>query len=340
MCIVFIGVGPSCIALLCHWVRHHREWFSQQKIILVEKTQRIGIGDLYKYKIRSNSVLPAFRHIIPKDITIEPMVVRLLDNVGSDFCPLSLVSEMLASIANTIVRKYNNIRVLKNTMALSVVNKQVTLSSGETITGLHVISTIGGHQILPDTYKHLKNVILSTTVLESCPDFSGKRVAVIGASHSAWSVVWTMALQYRQPFREINMFSRHKTRVFFRTTSEADIEGYEYTEDDICPETRQIHRFGGLRGDAKQTWRNQKNGIYPNIHHFISDTIPDDSAFDIVVIAFNYQRREIPGDGSYIKYGMMSGMQLECGEASFKSSKDGIWLYSNDLAKQITEKII
>ena len=85
---------------------------------------------------------------------------------------------------------------------------------------------------------------------------------------------------------------------------------------------------------------NQKNGIYPNIHHFISDTIPDVSGFDVVVVAFNYQRRELPGDGSYIKYGMMSGMQLECGEPSFKGSKDGIWLYSNDLAKQITEKII
>ena len=339
MCIVFIGVGPSCIALLCHWIRHHREWFSQQKIILVEKKNQLGIGDLYKYKIRSNSVLPAFRHIIPKEIQIDTTIARLLDNVGSDFCPLTLVSEMLASIANTIVRRYNNIRVLKDTVALSVVNKKVTLSSGEIIDGSQVISTIGGHQIMPAPYKHLQNAILSTSVLENCPDFSGKRVAIIGASHSAWSVVWTMVLQYRQPFCELNIFSRHKTRVFFRTSGQADIEDYTYTEDDICPETRQIHRFGGLRGDAKQIWRNQRNGIYPNIHHHISDVIPDVSTFDTVVIAFNYQRREIPGDGSYIRYGMMSGMRLECGEASFKSSKDGIWLYSNDLAKLITEKI-
>ena len=43
MCIVFIGVGPSCVALLCHWIRHHHEWFSQQKIILVEKNKQLGI---------------------------------------------------------------------------------------------------------------------------------------------------------------------------------------------------------------------------------------------------------------------------------------------------------
>ena len=64
------------------------------------------------------------------------------------------------------------------------------------------------------------------------------------------------------------------------------------------------------------------------------------SGFDVVIIAFNYKRREIDGDGSYIKYGMMSGMRLECGEPSFKSSKDGIWLYSNDLARQITDTLM
>lgn len=339
MSIVFIGVGPSCVALLCNWIRHHREWFLRQKIILVEKNERLGIGDIHKYKIRSNSVLPAFRHIIPKEIEINPLIKNLLDNVGVDFCPLSLVSEMLASVIEKIVKTYENIQVHINTTALSVIKKQVKLSSGKIINASHVISTVGGQQKMPIEYKHLKNVILSTSILENCPDISGKRIAIIGASHSAWSVVWTLNLHYTKPFREINIFSRHKTRVFFRNTDQADIENYEYTEHDICPETHQIHRFGGLRGDAKQTWRNQKNGVYPNIHHFITNIIPDVSDFDIIIIAYNYKRREIPGDKSYIKYGMMSGMQLKCGEPSFKSSKDGIWLYSNDLATQLTNII-
>lgn len=340
MCIIFIGVGPSCVALLCHWIRHQSDWFSQQKIILIEKQKRIGLGNLYKYKIRSNSVLPAFRTIIPKDIDMDPFILHFLENVGSDFCPLMLVSEMLASIMSKIIVKYNNIQVLSNTEAISVVNKQVTLDNGRVISGSHIISTVGGYQTMPVEYQHLTNAILSSVVLERCPNFSGHRIAIIGASHSAWSVVWTILLQYHQPFHEITIFSRHKTRVFFRTTNEADIEKYDYTEDDICPETRQIHRFGGLRGDAKQIWRNQKNGIYPNIYHNIVSEIPDVSSFDKVIIAFNYKRHEIPGDSSYIKYGMLSGMQLKCGEPSFKRSKDGIWLYSNDLAKIITDKIM
>jgi hypothetical protein len=339
MKIILVGGGPSCIALLCYWIRSRHEWFKQQDFTIIEKKSRLGIGELSQYKIRSNSVLPAFRNIIPKSIELDENLKSILDNIGQDFCPLILVSEMLCTIGTVICHKYRNIKLKLNTECLRIEKKTAYLNNGDKYTADHIISAIGGIQTIPDDY-YGTNTLLSTTVLNSENDFTGKRIAIIGASHSTWSVVWTLNLQYLKPFKEIHIFSRHKTRVFFRSTKQAKLENYEYDLQDICPETKQIHRFGGLRGDAKETWRNHKNGIYPNIHHTIMSQKADVSGFDIIIIAYNYKRQEIEGDRSYIKFGMMSNTYLECGEPSFQGSKDGIWLYSNHLAEKLTNTIL
>ena len=112
MDIIFVGGGPSCVALLCYWIRVHYDWFLKQNITVIERTKYIGVGDLSKYRIRSNSVLPAFRHIIPRKLIIDPRIVSLLDSVQNDFCPLSLVSEMLSAVAESIWKTYTNVSLM------------------------------------------------------------------------------------------------------------------------------------------------------------------------------------------------------------------------------------
>ena len=185
-------------------------------------------------------------------------------------------------------------------------------------------------------------MLTSTDVLSNSHDFTNKRIAIVGASHSAWSVVWTLLQDYRKPVVSIDIYSRNKTRAFFRTRNAATLENYEYNEDDICSETNQIHRFGGLRGDSKQVWRNHRNGLHPNINHHIAKTIPGDlsSKYDYVVVAYNYRKRGIIGGENCLHFGFMSNIPLEAGEKSFRGSKDGIWLYSNILAKIISKQIM
>jgi len=342
MKIIIIGGGISSTALLCYFIREENEWFQAQEWLILEKKEQIGIGDLGNYKIRSNSVLPAFRSIIPPGIRLDPLLKNILDNVGNDFAPLGLVSEMMSGIATSILKQYSNVIAKTNSVVLAVENNVVILENERIESGCIIIAA-GGTQEIPSEYIHCRNVLTSTDVLSNnSHDFTNKRIALIGASHSAWSVVWTLLQDYRKPFGVIDIYSRNKTRVFFRTRNAATLENYEYNEDDICSETNQIHRFGGLRGDSKQVWRNHRNGLHPNINHHIAKTIPGDlsSKYDYVVVAYNYRKRGIIGGENCLNFGFMSNIPLEAGEKSFKGSKDGIWLYSNDLAKIISEKIM
>ena len=341
MKIVFIGGGISCIALLCYLIREENEWFKRQEIWILENQAEIGAGDLRQYRIRSNSVLPAFRSIIPPGIRLDPLFKNLLDNVGNDFAPLGLVSEMMSGVAKSILNQYSNVIAKTNSAVLTIENNVVVLENERIESGC-IIITAGGTQQIPSEYIHCRNVLTSTDVLSNNHDFTNKRIAIVGASHSAWSVVWTLLQDYRKPVVSIDIYSRNKTRVFFRSTTAATLENYDYNDDDICSETNQIHRFGGLRGDSKQVWRNHRNGLHPNINHHIAKTIPWDllDKYDYVVVAYNYRRRKIPGGENCINFGFMSNIPLETGEKSFKGSKDGIWLYSNDLAKIISEKIM
>ena len=340
MRIVFIGGGISTISLLCYFIREENSWFKAHNWLILEKREQIG-GDLGNYKIRSNSVLPAFRSIIPPGIRLDPLLKTLLDNVGNDFAPLGLVSEMMSGIATSILKQYSNVIAKTNSVVLTIENNVVVLEN-ERIESACIIIAAGGTQEIPSEYIHCRNVLTSTDVLSNnSHDFTNKRIAIVGASHSAWSVVWTLLHDYRKPFSSIDIYSRNKTRVFFRTRNAATLENYEYNDDDICSETNQIHRFGGLRGDSKQVWRNHRNGLLPNINHHICMTIPADltSKYDYVIIAYNYRRRKIIGSENCINFGLMANIPLEAGEKSFKGSKDGIWLYSNNLAKIISKKI-
>jgi len=343
MKIIIIGGGISTISLLCYFIREENEWFQAHDWLILEKRERIGIGDLGNYKIRSNSVLPAFRSIIPTCIQLDPLLKKLLDNVGNDYAPLGLVSEMMAGVVKSILNQYSNVIAKTNSNVIAVENNVVLAEPDERIKSDCIVISAGAVQEIPSEYIHCRNVLTSTDVLSNNNhDFTNKRIAIIGNSHSAWSVVWTFLQDYRKKFSSIDIYSRNKTRVFFRTTHAAVLENYDYNDDDICSETNQIHRFGGLRGDSKQVWRNHRNGLYPNINHFIAKTIPCDlsSNYDYVVIAYNYQKRGIPGGENCLNFGLMSNIPLETGEKSFRGSKDGIWLYSNILAKIISEKIM
>lgn len=325
MKVVIVGGGISATALLCYFVREEPEWFAAQEWLILEKSARIGVGDLGKYKIRSNSVLPAFRSIIPPCVQLDPVLQALLDNVGQDYAPLALVSEMMAGVATCIVNRYDNVTAKTNSL--------VSFEDMESMEADCIVNATGAVQTIPSEYLCYRNVLTSTDVLCNSYDFTNQKIAIVGASHSGWSVVWSLLQDYRRPFGSIDLIARHAPRVFFRDADAAALDDYEYGDDDICPETNQIHRFGGLRGDSKQVWRNHRNGLYPNIHLVQA---PDLSKYDCIVIAYNYARR-MPG---CIDFGLMSHTRLLAGEKSFTGSKDGIWLYSNDLAKIVKNHML
>jgi hypothetical protein len=54
---------------------------------------------------------------------------------------------------------------------------------------------------------------------------------------------------------EIIMLLRRPPRIFYESAAAATADGYEVTQRDICPRTQRVNRFGGLRGDGRETWR-------------------------------------------------------------------------------------
>ncbi|MBE7731168.1 aminotransferase DegT [Komagataeibacter sp. FXV3] len=80
------------------------------------------------------------------------------------------------------------------------------------------------------------------------------RIAVIGGASSALSVARVIMRDMADRIIPGNLTLLHKSRLklFYRTAEEAVADGYtEFHEDDICPVSQFVYRFGGLRYDSR-----------------------------------------------------------------------------------------
>jgi hypothetical protein len=79
------------------------------------------------------------------------------------------------------------------------------------------------------------------------------QVVILGGAHSAFSTAWRLLHHLpRVPFGEasIRILHRDKLKIFYLTRQAAIDEGYQFTEDDVCPATGRVFRLAGLRGDG------------------------------------------------------------------------------------------
>jgi hypothetical protein len=134
----------------------------------------------------------------------------------------------------------------------------------------------GGQQLLPSLQvpNHNKKMLSSDFVItkEGIAELesrlskikqSARKVVIIGGSHSAFSAAW-ICLNKLDPqlvsFGPGNISIVHRTpvMVFYGTRREADVDGYGDFKQ-VCKHG-QVHPFGGIRGDAKQLYRQIKSG--------------------------------------------------------------------------------
>jgi hypothetical protein len=106
---------------------------------------------------------------------------------------------------------------------------------------------------------YVSDDVLSLTtaqlVDEFAPGFSRdgtrrtNRIAVVGGSHSAFTVVDRLAMELDGAgLDEIAVIHRSPIRLFFETIEEARANGYAVDEaNDVCPVTKRVNRAGGLR---------------------------------------------------------------------------------------------
>ncbi|MCV4281870.1 lysine N(6)-hydroxylase/L-ornithine N(5)-oxygenase family protein [Pseudomonas capsici] len=78
---------------------------------------------------------------------------------------------------------------------------------------------------------------------------SGRRITVVGGSHSAFSVLENLAdaLEFAG-LQEVTLIHRTRIRLFYESAEQALAAGYKFDpQADICPLSGRINRSGGLR---------------------------------------------------------------------------------------------
>jgi hypothetical protein len=81
-------------------------------------------------------------------------------------------------------------------------------------------------------------------------------VAIVGSSHSAWSVVELLRQDPRflgGPAVRLSVLHRSPIPLFHPSAQEAREAGYCFDPvRDVCPRSGRVHRFGGLRGEPRR----------------------------------------------------------------------------------------
>ncbi len=176
--------------------------------------------------------------------------------------------------------------------------------AGERVAGERVAER-WGHRLLQSGDALSKGGL--ERVSQMLRDIPAPKVAILGGSTSAMAVAH--ALLHRLPdveFKQggVTLFHRKPLRVYYTSAEEAIAEGYsEFGADDLCPVTKRVFRFAGLRLDSRELLM-QVRGIggrpaEPRIAlHQLQQEDPEAishiDAADLVIAAFGYRPNALP----------------------------------------------
>ena len=268
--IVVIGNGPAAIGIFVAAARAGRlQELLNRGVAVIGNTPTIGSGKLGAYKIRSNSpggdFLEPFEASIDRcfEETLAGENAQSLQRNASDILPLEAIGRFIDSIGRRVqelleqhpacayfveeagaiqTQLDDSIRVITNQHIFSA--QSVVLATGGRPRAKSDNGTIPADTYLqnPDTLNHL---------LEH-----GTEVRVIGSSHSAFSVAHTLLKHADESHTDIRVHIQHRSpiRLFYDLQKETPPDWYKYSAEDVCPETNRLHRFGGLRGDARELY--------------------------------------------------------------------------------------
>jgi|CXWL01.1.fsa_nt_gi hypothetical protein len=256
-----------------------------------------GEGNLASYNINSNSAPEdflegfrsdgAFGHLVHYgpfqerirrgDTTIPLQEVKsLLQEVGRVVSSLLKASDSHLIPDTTVThlrqRKDGSWRSVDNQGAEVASSRQVVLATGSQ----EVPLDLGGnsHKLV------LSNALLTSPLYENgladrleryfLPPAVGK-ILVLGGAHSAFSVVNLLAqiAEDAHPTSHnviqdgaIQVFHKSPVRLFYESVGRARENDYEFNpETDVCATTGRVHRYGGIRNDAKDVFLNIRDSV-------------------------------------------------------------------------------
>ncbi|KJS53822.1 FrbG [Streptomyces rubellomurinus subsp. indigoferus] len=291
---VICGGGPAGVsAVVAAAVQGRLEEFLDRGVLLVEATGRAGSGSIPHYGIRANSLGSAFLECLDGPAgsgllagLADSAEARELRGWADEYPPLPVVGAFLTLVGERVVdalRRHPRCDALLGHRVVEVrtgPERATVLLSGPdgelSHTGDRVLLTMGGRErteLAPDALAALVERRPGLRVLSSGevitdpswhPDAASPHralgsIAVLGGAHSAWAVAAHLARLARAGWFagpvEVTVVERRLPPIFYFSAAEARAEGYRWDEADVCGPSGRVHRFGGLRGPARELAR-------------------------------------------------------------------------------------
>ncbi|MGA5821179.1 FrbG [Kitasatospora sp. NPDC094028] len=291
---VICGGGPAGVsAVVAAAVQGRLEEFLDRGVLLVEAGGQAGSGAIPHYGIRANSLGSAFLECLDGAAgsgllagLADSAEARELRDWAAEYPPLPLVGAFLTRVGERVVdalRAHPRCDALLEHAVAEVrtgpERATVLLSGpdGEVVhTADRVLLTMGGAErtelpggalaalraARPDLRIQPSGAVITDPSWHPDADSPHRAlgsVAVLGGAHSAWAVAAHLARLARAGWFagpvEVTVVERRLPPIFYFSADEAAAEGYHWDEADVCGPSGRVHRFGGLRGPARELAR-------------------------------------------------------------------------------------
>lgn len=289
-----IGGGPGGMGPLI-WAAQtgNLDTWLRQGVTIIDRQAALG-GTLGRYAINSDSLGAAYLECLDAPLAIDALrmlrhdpVTREMERYRQAFPPLNLVDRFMRRIGESLqalIRSHPNCSLRSGVSARSLHLQRdgsihIDLDSGDSLAARTAIMALGGrqnwsHQLWEELRPglslsdcRLRHLMSSDRLLtpqgldeitQVLAEASGRRIVILGGSHSAYSAAWAItrlidgnALESGQ----IMILARRQPPVFYPDAATAEADGYPVQPGDICPRTNRVHRLGGLRGNGRDLWR-------------------------------------------------------------------------------------
>lgn len=199
---------------------------------------------------------------------------------------------------------------------------------------------------------------------------AARHVTVLGGSHTAWAVA-ARCLTDASDVR-VALVQRRPPPLYFQSRADARAAGYAFDDvGDVCPLSGRVHRFGGLRGPARELAASSSDRL--DVHtlpgpwtpELLRDLVP---VTDLVVPCLGYRARlpeisidgelldrrraeslvgtdggaSAPGSGLFA-HGLGAGLRplpAAGGEPAYAGRLDGVWLYQHDAGDVMVQRVM
>jgi hypothetical protein len=295
--VVFCGGGPAMIGpVICAARTGQLDELLDQGVLVIDRDAVVGGGSLRYYGISSNSLAVAFLEGLdeipeggPFDAVRDDPATVELRKLSGVHAPLKYAGAYLDSLGATVTQllerhprcavargtTVREVRIRPGGVAVATENgiarvvhagKAVLTMGGRAPENLEKLKLAQGLSLEPYASKlrHASALFdarigLPSRLIEAAR-VSGE-VAILGGSHSAWSIAWIVLNDPR--FRDergappmVTMLHRSPIRLFYLTREEAEAERYPFDpERDVCPVSGRVNRVAGLKGDARELAR-------------------------------------------------------------------------------------